>query len=54
MRQTDADAGRASQWGYFDVGIYAGNKQEKASVLRRFDLGYLDVRKSAGARRVSK
>ncbi|GAA6005259.1 uncharacterized protein JCM10292_005359 [Rhodotorula paludigena] len=30
-------------WGYFDVGIYAGNKQEKASVLRRFDLGYLDV-----------
>ncbi|BGP43320.1 hypothetical protein JCM10450v2_007470 [Rhodotorula kratochvilovae] len=31
-------------WGYFDVGVFAGaKKQAKMDVLRRFDLGYLDV-----------
>lgn len=34
----------ATQWGYFDVGIYEGNKEQKREVLKRFRLGYLDVR----------
>ncbi|GAA6011499.1 hypothetical protein JCM10207_002640 [Rhodosporidiobolus poonsookiae] len=30
-------------WGYFDVGIYGGDKRSKEACLKRFDKGYLDV-----------
>ncbi|GAA5896419.1 hypothetical protein JCM5296_002726 [Sporobolomyces johnsonii] len=30
-------------WGYFDVAIYAGSKQQRREVLERFNRGYVDV-----------
>lgn len=32
------------QWGYFDVSVYDGNSEEKRRTLKKFQLGYLDVR----------
>ncbi|GAA5874343.1 hypothetical protein JCM1840_001353 [Sporobolomyces johnsonii] len=30
-------------WGYFDVAVYAGSKQQRREVLERFNRGYVDV-----------
>ena len=30
-------------WGYFEVGIYAGTRDERAVVLRDLELGRLDI-----------
>ena len=32
------------QWGYFETGIYAGTKEEKAGTLKKFQMGYYDIR----------
>ena len=34
-----------AQWGYFEVGMYVGGKNERSEVLHDFKLGRLDVRK---------